>query len=746
MNKPFNFFAAVLIFTLGLASKVSAQTDCSCWQQRDTSFHYVPFLGCTPPYYRNDDSYTGAIQLPFNFCFWGQEMDSLFINNNGNITFGQSDGVYSPDTFPTNSAPPMIAPFWGDVYTIGGAPGTNVVLYKITPHYMIVQWDSVLAYSGENSSMTNSFQVIITDGTSPIIPPGNNVEFCYKQMQWTTGDASDGTDGFGGDPADVGANKGDGSTALQIGLFDSPTANYVGQYPPGSSYDGVYWLDNRSFLFNLCSGTIDPLSSGISPCDTIKICVTDSIIIPIYFLAPSVGDTDWSNLSGTLPPGVSVVGNYPGPTDSLHVKVVGTLYNYGPHTINVYAYDNAVPPDTTFTSFVVQIDSVNPTAVITAIKDTVCEGDTTTIAVTGVTNAGYKWSTNATTSSINVSPTVPTAYSVTVWACGTKKLTKTIQVYPRPVVKISGTPLKCKGQKDTLTASGGTTYLWSNGSTDSTYITHDINADSTFKVVGYALAGCGEDTAQITVKLRIPPVINFNIPIACEGTPVELKANAAGLGPFTYSWSPSEATTDSINIIDSNVTYTVSVTNGCVTTKTTTIVPYTPPLNACCDKLIFMGDDTILTASGATKYKWLNTGISCDTCPTITVSPTVTTTYTLTGTDSSGCSTQQVVTIMVELPCSNFTVPNVFTPNYAGSTGQDNKLYIKTTSGINAWSLLVYDRWGKEIFKSTSPTDYWDGTTEAGSQAPDGVYYYIIDASCEQGNTYKKDGFIQLIR
>jgi len=49
------------------------------------------------------------------------------------------------------------------------------------------------------------------------------------------------------------------------------------------------------------------------------------------------------------------------------------------------------------------------------------------------------------------------------------------------------------------------------------------------------------------------------------------------------------------------------------------------------------------------------------------------------------------------------------------------------------------------MYSSINLEQYWDGNTESGSKAPDGVYYYIINATCE-GNTYKKDGFVQLIR
>jgi gliding motility-associated-like protein len=89
-------------------------------------------------------------------------------------------------------------------------------------------------------------------------------------------------------------------------------------------------------------------------------------------------------------------------------------------------------------------------------------------------------------------------------------------------------------------------------------------------------------------------------------------------------------------------------------------------------------------------------------------------------------------------------VPNVFTPTDAGIYGLDNIFYIKTTN-LSSWSIVIYDRWGKEMFKSSNPNEYWNGTAEGGGQAPAGVYYYILDGVC-QGTTYNKQGYVQLIR
>ncbi len=390
------------------------------------------------------------------------------------------------------------------------------------------------------------------------------------------------------------------------------------------------------------------------------------------------------------------------------------------------------------------------TATIKAVNDTVCPHGITSITVTPTAGqVTYKWSNGATTSSINVSDTATTTYTATVYGkCDTVNLFKTVKVVPLPKPIISGTSWKCFGIKDTLTASGGTTYKWGNGSTKSTYYTGPINKDSTIKLIAYNSLGCS-DTTYFTITERTKPTIKPIPPaVSCGGSPVILTASATGTGPFSYTWEPGGATTSSITVNDTvQTSYTVIVSNGCPNSIQTKISPDAPTMSACCDKVILVGEDTIIVAGGKDikTYLWSpNSSLNCDTCATVIATPTVTTTYTVIGTDSLGCQTERLVTITVEIPCFNFTVPNVFTPNNKGTLGLDDVFYIKTTN-MNAWSIIIYDRWGKEMYKSTDPNSYWTGTTEGGGNAPDGVYYYIINATCE-GTNYKKDGFVQLIR
>jgi hypothetical protein len=217
----------------------------------DDTFTVVRFDGAggsgpadpADPCQRNDDDVSLAIALPFVFNFYGSPQSSVYINNNGNISFGGPFSTFTPTGFPV-AAFPMIAPFWSDVDTRGA--GSGVVYYKVEANRLTVTWDHTGYYAGHDDKL-NTFQVIISDGTDPLVGIGNNVCFCYDDMTWTTGDASGGVGGFGGTAATVGINRGDGVDYAQVGRFDHAGADWDG---PFGNNDGVSYLDNRRFCFD----------------------------------------------------------------------------------------------------------------------------------------------------------------------------------------------------------------------------------------------------------------------------------------------------------------------------------------------------------------------------------------------------------------------------------------------------------------------------------------------------------------
>ena len=182
---------------------------------------------------RNDDYYAENVSLASAFGagglnFFGTNYTVIAINNNGNITFGPN-GLYTFTPFGLqDSNYPIIAPFFADVDTNGGATtqGTNLVYYDFdTTGYgtLTVTWDEVGYYYSKVDKL-NAFQLQLV-GTGS----GNfDIIFRYEAINWTTGDASGGSGGLGGTVARAGYSSGDNGLAWyempQSGIQDQMLA------------------------------------------------------------------------------------------------------------------------------------------------------------------------------------------------------------------------------------------------------------------------------------------------------------------------------------------------------------------------------------------------------------------------------------------------------------------------------------------------------------------------------------------
>ncbi len=389
------------------------------------------------------------------------------------------------------------------------------------------------------------------------------------------------------------------------------------------------------------------------------------------------------------------------------------------------------------------IDTVKitqPAKIVLTISgtDSVCSGFPATITATG--GGTYLWSNSSTSSSITVNPSSTTTYSLTVTSGGCNAdttFTVAVKASPKITFTVPNDSI-CTGDSANITISGGGTYLWSTGSTNASIYVKPA-ATSTYTAI-VTKNGCTKDTT-ITIIVNSPPVVKITgANTICSGETTTLTASGGG----KYKWNTG-STTDTINVSPTTAsTYSVSVFNGCTGSASATINVDNPTLFACCDTTIESGNSTHLSSSGGgiVNYVWVpSMGLNCDTCPNVIATPTATTTYTIIGTDSLGCSLERTVVVLVEPTCGTIIVPNVFTPN-----GDNKNDVLEITVGqVTGYSIVIYDRWGKEMYKSTDPVKSWDGTTEKGSAAVDGVYSYIIQSNCN-GKTYKYQGFVQLIR
>lgn len=167
----------------------------------------------------NDDGSSPAIDLSGAFpdgvrYFGTATFTQMFVNTNGNITFNRALPTYTPNPFPVASQP-MVAPYWADVDIRGsGFPDANGVYWAIRPGQIIVTWHNVGYYS-IHDDLRMDFQLILTNGTDCGLGDFD-IEFRYNRCEWTTGDASGGSGGFGGTPAQAGFDAGNLMDFLEL--------------------------------------------------------------------------------------------------------------------------------------------------------------------------------------------------------------------------------------------------------------------------------------------------------------------------------------------------------------------------------------------------------------------------------------------------------------------------------------------------------------------------------------------------
>ncbi len=218
---------------------------------------------------RNDDGSTGEIDITSIFedgiNFFGREFTSLWVNNNGSVTFNGARRTFTPTVITDNNDNPEITPFFADVDTNGGATveshggnstGSNLVYYAFDTvnDRFVVTWDDV-GYYNSHTDLTNAFQLILSDRGG-----GNfDIEFRYENIEWTTGDASDGVGGLGGTPARAGYTASTGDPAAYFEL------------PASGNQDALLMLDDVEgntgqigrWFFRVRSGDI--VSADIPP-------------------------------------------------------------------------------------------------------------------------------------------------------------------------------------------------------------------------------------------------------------------------------------------------------------------------------------------------------------------------------------------------------------------------------------------------------------------------------------------------
>ena len=296
--------------------------------------------------------------------------------------------------------------------------------------------------------------------------------------------------------------------------------------------------------------------------------------------------------------------------------------------------------------------TVNPLPILIAPSITICSGQYATLIASSsdTTTHQFVW-TNGISNGVPFMTTTTSEYIVTGTnknGCkGTATATVTVLLvsptFTLPVITISSNPITSCGNSGTLTASGASTYTWSAGQNGATIVVTPT-ISTTYTVSG-TQSGC---TVTNTVTQVVDIIkISSNIDTICSGSSAILTASGAN----TYTWSASNHT--STYTVSPTVSTTYSVTGAasvgtttaqCVSSSSYTQLVRALSISSSADSLC-NGSSAVLTATGASTFTWSTS----QNAASISVSPTVSTTYSVSGIAQT-CTVNGTFNQIVKLP------------------------------------------------------------------------------------------------
>ncbi len=481
----------------------------------------------------------------------------------------------------------------------------------------------------------------------------------------------------------------------------------------GQNYESFYWnfgdestsnlQDPTHFYNNYGTYTAKLYTVGAGGCidsseQTIN--VYNPLTIPFSY-SPLISCNSLSvDFNLTAPPYTSFIYYFSdGSTDTSQKTTVSHLYNI-PSTYTPFAII------TDSLGCIAGIPGLQPIKIIGAEplfsldKKTFCDSGTVdftnfTIANDTITSSIWNFGDGSTsvekdpTHSFNVPGQYITSLTVTTKSGCTKTLTDTVTVYATPKLTISAEDIICINSPVVLEgvlATPDSSVKW----------TWDLGNGQTSNLV--KPSGTYDRAGSYTIKAE---AVN---PLGCRGSSSQT-INIVSLPEITINGEPEIA-------IGTGVTLPVTYSRNIST------------------------------------YTWTPaSGLSCTDCPNPVANPSVNTTYTISVTDSNGCSSSEEVIATVVCNGKNYFVPNTFTPN---GDGNNDVFFPRGSSIARVQSMRIFNRWGEVVFEkrnfaANSAADGWNGSYK-GKAAQADAYVYFIEFVCENGSIIPFKGNVTLFR
>jgi hypothetical protein len=495
-----------------------------------------------------DDELSTAIPIGFNFNFYGAPQSQIYISSNGFITFDANSGSGCcigqnlPDIAIPNA---VIAAGWSDLDPATGGTISYVTTGVSPNRKCAITYTAIPNFGG---GLPETFQIVLCENQ-------NIIELHLSTLSTNVGLRTAGIENFSGVDATV---------------------------IPGKNSSSTWGANQEGWRFSLVpenSFTWTP-STGLNSAS-----VYNPIASPSTSTNYTVTVTDFYGCSKTASLGLVVSPN-PSPIingntpfcdqDSIYLSVANGYVNYlwsnGKTTSGIYVKNAA-----TYTITVTNLNSSTGTASVTTTVNAlpnvsitgntvICQSSSTTLEASAGLSS-YLWSNGSTNQSITALQA--TVYTVTVSNTNgcTKSATATTTISASPQPIISGNVNFCVGQSTTLSTTGYSSYLWSDGETTNAI---NVNAAGTYMVTVTNTDGCsGSGSITVNDPVVITAAINGVMP-TCNGlNNGALTATVSGgMAPFYYLWNTGATTAQISGAIASTYTVTITGSFGCSATAT----------------------------------------------------------------------------------------------------------------------------------------------------------------------------------
>jgi len=518
-------------------------------------------------------------------------------------------------------------------------------------------------------------------------------------------------------------NFGDGATSTAF----QPTHTYTAV--------GVYTVQLISHNVNTCnvwdttytnitvtpSGTLTPIQYNMSGCVP---------AVNVNFINNNSASATyvWAFGDGTTSTAIAPVHTYT------------TIGSYSVQLISNNSICNVI--DTAYLS-------INVTApfVLAAIPDVnLCVGDSVRLNLSSPSGCTFTWTPSTYLTNPNVQrpyTTTPTdmVYHVAVEQSGCIAFDSVKVIVLKNDTKILLDPAHvCIDDTVRLSANQNcTSYFWSNGQS-----THDIDVVTPgwYYLTTIANSCLNKDSIRVDSFTHVG-MNTYSISLCVN----ERKQLFGPIGNYTYEWIPANYM-DHNNIYNpfvnpkNSTTYTLNLYNGpCLTTGNYDVIVYGLPSLTVTPKHVEVFSDEIVQmyASSDTISTWEpDYLLSCTFCNSSAAIVPSSNTYYATVANEFGCTAKDSVVIKVT---PTLYIPNSFSPNGDGI----NDIFKPEYSGYVEIELLIFDRWGENIFKTEDINGGWNGTYK-NVNCEQNVYTYKLIAKDIDSNTIEKVGHVTLLR